>query len=141
MLIIRRMVHFKCRNKKYPFSEIQRFPVTDEQVPWSFSFDDYHPQEYTSPVLKNKPWADPDASDDNFKPNWNNLDGSVNRKSYEGKYVILNKRPLNPRGRTGISGRGVLGKWGPNHAADPIVTRWKLIDGERVKHAHTELFV
>jgi ADP-ribose pyrophosphatase len=21
--------------------------------------------------------------------------------------------------------RGVLGKWGPNHAADPIVTRWK----------------
>ena len=22
-------------------------------------------------------------------------------------------------------GRGLLGKWGPNHAADPIVTRWK----------------
>ena len=26
-------------------------------------------------------------------------------------------------GRTGISGRGLLGRWGPNHAADPIVTR------------------
>lgn len=22
-------------------------------------------------------------------------------------------------------GRGLLGRWGPNHAADPIVTRWK----------------
>lgn len=30
-------------------------------------------------------------------------------------------RPLNPMGRTGITGRGLLGKWGPNHAADPII--------------------
>ncbi len=29
------------------------------------------------------------------------------------------------QGRTGLRGRGVLGRWGPNHAADPIVTRWK----------------
>ena len=29
----------------------------------------------------------------------------------------------NPVGRTGMIGRGLLGKWGPNHAADPIVTR------------------
>lgn len=31
--------------------------------------------------------------------------------------------PLNPVGRTGTYGRGLLWKWGPNHAADPIVTR------------------
>lgn len=30
---------------------------------------------------------------------------------------------MNPSGRTGTSGRGLLGKWGPNHAADPIVVR------------------
>ena len=35
---------------------------------------------------------------------------------------------MNIRGRTGLKGRGVLGKWGPNHAADPIVTRWKRND-------------
>eukprot|EP00966_Prymnesium_polylepis_P143637 3315804-Prymnesium_polylepis.1 len=29
-----------------------------------------------------------------------------------------------PGGRTGIVGRGLLGRWGPNHAADPIVTRF-----------------
>merc|ERR1719198_1651698 len=33
-------------------------------------------------------------------------------------------RPLNPHGRTGMAHRGLLGKWGPNHAADPVVTRW-----------------
>ena len=32
----------------------------------------------------------------------------------------------NPRGRTGLKGRGLLGRYGPNHAADPIVTRWKM---------------
>jgi len=31
--------------------------------------------------------------------------------------------PLNPRGHTGVMGRGVLGHWGPNHAGDAIVTR------------------
>lgn len=33
--------------------------------------------------------------------------------------------PYNPIGRTGLRGRGLLGRWGPNHAADPIITRWK----------------
>ena len=27
-------------------------------------------------------------------------------------------------GRTGMTGRGLLGRFGPNHAADPIVTRY-----------------
>ena len=29
----------------------------------------------------------------------------------------------NPIGRTGVCGRGLLGRWGPNHAADSVVTR------------------
>jgi len=42
-------------------------------------------------------------------------------------------RPLNIRGRTGLKGRGVLGRWGPNHAADPIVTRWAVDErGEKI---------
>jgi hypothetical protein len=32
--------------------------------------------------------------------------------------------PSNPKGRTGMIGRGLLGRFGPNHAADPIVSRW-----------------
>ena len=41
-----------------------------------------------------------------------------------GALLYRGDQPLNPRGRTGMTGRGVLGRWGPNHAADPIVTRW-----------------
>ena len=33
------------------------------------------------------------------------------------------KKPRNPMGRTGMTGRGMLGAWGPNQAADPIVVR------------------
>ena len=38
--------------------------------------------------------------------------------------MMVGGKPRNPRGRTGMTGRGMLGKWGPNQAADPIVTRW-----------------
>lgn len=54
-----RMVHVKCRTSPYPFSEIRRLPVPDEKVPWSVNFENYNPPHYDSPVLKNKPWADP----------------------------------------------------------------------------------
>eukprot|EP01083_Nonionella_stella_P193195 713793_1 len=47
----------------------------------------------------------------------------------DGKHIYqldsVSGLPLNPRGRTGLSGRGELWRWGPNHAADPVVTRWK----------------
>lgn len=50
----------------------------------------------------------------------------MNRSSFVGEYQLNEYGvPLNPFGRTGIRGRGLLGRWGPNHAADPIVTRWK----------------
>ena len=39
----------------------------------------------------------------------------------------------NPIGRTGMKGRGLLGRWGPNHAVDPIVSRWQRdAKGEKV---------
>lgn len=56
---------------------------------------------------------------------WNQLDGAVNRISFVSEYKIENSVPINPFGRTGIKGRGLLGRWGPNHAADPIVTKWR----------------
>ena len=44
----------------------------------------------------------------------------------EGLYAVTEDNlPLNPVGRTGVSGRGVLKRYGPNHAAEPIVTRWR----------------
>jgi len=53
------------------------------------------------------------------------------RFTYEPPLSIDSKtgRPLNPRGRTGMSGRGTLWNWGPNHAADPVVTKTDEKDG------------
>ena len=31
----------------------------------------------------------------------------------------------NPMGRTGIRGKGVLWRWGPNHVIKAVVTRWR----------------
>ncbi|KAL3927309.1 MAG: hypothetical protein SGPRY_002879, partial [Prymnesium sp.] len=57
------------------------------------------------------------------------------RKTFEGRLNIdaVMGAPLNPRGRTGMTGRGLLGLWGPNHAADPIVTRWNPRDPNRLQ--------
>ncbi|XP_076301128.1 ADP-ribose pyrophosphatase, mitochondrial [Lasioglossum baleicum] len=121
-----RMIHYKCRQAFYASSNVKRFEVPENKVPWNVEFLKYKPVKHTASVVVGKPWADPDIGDDLFKPKWNSLDGNVNRKSFNGDYIIdENGYPLNPIGRTGIIGRGLLGRWGPNHAADPIVTRWK----------------
>lgn len=117
----------KARSSPYPGSNVTRFPVPDDKVAWSVEWNDYDPVDYTAPSVKAGPvWADPDVRENkDHKIKWNAVDGKVNRKSHHGKYQTVDGAPRNPRGRTGIKNRGLLGKWGPNHAADPIVTRWK----------------
>lgn len=56
------------------------------------------------------------ADDKSHTPKWNSVDNKVNRVSYHGSYEIRNGVPLNIFGRTGIIGRGLLGRYGPNHA-------------------------
>ena len=66
-----------------------------------------------------------DRSSDTELP-FNQMDSelNVNRKSFVGQYKLNAMGiPLNPRGRTGIVGRGVLQRWGPNHVGNAIVTR------------------
>lgn len=127
--------HVKSRCPQYPGSKIKRFPVPDDKVPWSRSWPEYSPVNHTSPSLTNKPWADPDIGS-SFSPRFNALDGKVDRTSFEGNYSVEKGKPLNPRGRTGVTGRGLLGRWGPNHAADPIVTRWKVdAKGQKISHS------
>ena len=90
----------KCRNAPYPSAPpgIERFHVPDDKCDWDTPFPDYSPTEYTaSIVLKNHPgWAD---------------------------HPTLRKSTFyfNPAGRTGMMGRGLLGKWGSNYASDPVV--------------------
>jgi ADP-ribose pyrophosphatase len=96
--------------------------VPDELVPWETDYPDYHPPYYVSPVvlandstLNPKGWADPEDISRLEEMPIESLSGSLT--------LDEKGRPLNPVGRTGMAGRGLLGKWGPNYAADPIITR------------------
>ena len=102
----------------------KRFPVPDERVRWSGRFG-YKPIFHVDAhVLANAPgkgngWAD------EAEP----VREQIERR---GSHELLarnlqwqydeNGWPLNPRARTGMKGRGKLGKWGPNHAGDAVMT-------------------
>jgi ADP-ribose pyrophosphatase len=122
---------------------VLRAVVPDKKVRWSTNFD-YNPVEFTSEKVKTstKEYIDRDPRyDHSVVIPWNSNDVLCDRRSYHGFYDIVAHLPRNPCGRTGIQGRGhlgrdiskikieyyafVLGHFGPNHAADPIVTRWK----------------
>jgi len=133
---VRAMVHTKCRQEFYQPGQVARCQLSDDTVDWSDPCPSYSPTDFTASFVLTAVWADPDLGAEGFKPVWNCLDGKVNRASHEGEYEVTEAgRPLNIKGRTGLRGRGVLGKWGPNHAADPIVTRWKRDnEGEIIKN-------
>jgi len=109
---------------KFGGKTINRFVVPKDKKSWTIEWSQYKPTLFEVD-FEGKDWADPSIDDPNFKPKWNSMDGKVDRRSHQGLYQVLNGYPLNPLGRTGVKLRGLLGRWGPNHAADPIVTRWK----------------
>jgi ADP-ribose pyrophosphatase len=102
----------------------------------------YDPVAFTAPVVlenawksdKKNGWADP--------ANPKEIDKQVAEegrqrtvtygKSLSGLEFELDEHgvPMNPMGRTGIKGRGELGLWGPNPAADPIIFR---VDNEQLQ--------
>ena len=116
----------------YKRQTIHRLIVPDKNVHWNVTWLEYNPPMYTADFVFQAHWSDPDLNDTNFKPLWNHIDGPINRKSYVKIYDVNNSYPINPVGRTGLRGRGFLGRWGPNHAADPVVTRWKRNNAELV---------
>jgi ADP-ribose pyrophosphatase len=108
------LLHKKSRTQKHA-SYPARFPVPGDKVKWNQIFAGYHPVEYNAPIVldANTPWADPQDITKITHP----------LISFEGT-VKLNVKglPINPFGRTGLTGRGVIGKWGANFAVDAIIT-------------------
>jgi ADP-ribose pyrophosphatase len=111
--------------KGYP----ERLDVPSGLRAWERPLPDYNPPFFESSRLREMDrtlvpggWADPADVKPNEFQLWKDT-GYI--KSFEGPIRLdnLTGRPLNPLGRVGISGRGLLGKWGPNHAADAMVTR------------------
>ncbi|GCC19199.1 hypothetical protein chiPu_0018262 [Chiloscyllium punctatum] len=106
--------HVLARSLVYPGTNINRFPVPDEKVPWKVKFDGYTPPIYTTET----------AGDDHST-------GLAERKKSETGDAGLDapeleeSLPLNPHGRTGMRGKGNLRCYGPNLAMNPIITRFK----------------
>jgi ADP-ribose pyrophosphatase len=106
--------HKKSRTQKHAHYP-DRFPVPEGKIEWEETFPEYKPEEYNDSVVldSNTSWADPQDVH-LLKKDFISHEGSI-RTNKDG-------RPLNPMGRTGITGRGILGKWGANFAVDGVIT-------------------
>jgi len=124
--------HLTYKTESGELCTVVRKQVPDTKVSWNVEFTEYSPDTFTAPQLDTNPHADPDINHEGFNPHWNHMDSAINRISHEGVYKVQNGMPRNIRGRTGLCGRGVLPRYGPNHAADCIVTRWKRDNGGNV---------
>jgi ADP-ribose pyrophosphatase len=119
------------QSKGYP----PRMQVPDDKVSWNVPLESYKPPAYTAPsVFKNdvtkdpKGWADPDSTTAAAK--LHSLTQGAGPVKMAISQSLIDREtgkpmevPLNPAGRTGIEGRGLLGKWGANFAADAMLTR------------------
>ena len=134
-------IHVKARSQENP-DYPARAAVSDEEVRWSAPLEGYSPPDWTHQVVHanardaatGHKWADP-ADVSAMKEE---LEGRTTFATGNGDEATFKEalefdevgRPLNPVGRTGLAGRGLLGKWGSNHAADPIVTRFHPVSGK-----------
>jgi ADP-ribose pyrophosphatase len=104
---------------------------------WTVPYDEYSPTNFTSAKNLDRNagnWIDPDITHPDYEQitfNQEDKHFKCERKSHHGNYRFIAFQtdsdylaPQNPVGRTGLIGRGHLGRWGPNHAADPIVTTY-----------------
>ncbi len=107
-------LHQKSRFERPP-SYPSRVPVSDAQVPWRVKVPGYTPQEFTDPTVI--------ANDRRVNPKgWADLEAKSIRGSYP-PIVDSEGRRLNPFGRTGLGGIGMLGRFGVNLTADNVITR------------------
>ncbi|XP_023240584.1 protein ced-11-like, partial [Centruroides sculpturatus] len=144
-------IHILSRHSPYPGTKIQRFPVPDKYVPWEVMWTEYDPVAYTKPLcdfpIEIQSYVDEDIlliyegdKKDKTLPilQWNTINVNVagvytNRKSWmvdsDGIPLIYKldseNLPRNPMGRSGIRGKGILPRWGPNHYIYIIITRWQ----------------
>lgn len=84
----------------------------DGSVPRDFN----DPKEYTCPFILGKPWADNPAAPLAQGEAWN----MFNRASNTGLDYSFDQDgyPVNPFYNYGVKGRGIVGRYGPNHTVD-----------------------
>ena len=111
--------HLKTRGER-PDSYPPRLRVFIDDAPWAVECPDYTPPYHVDPSVlsdgateKAGGWADPEDFVEAREPGQRDVAESRDAAG----------RALNPRGRTGIEGRGLLGRWGPNFMVGAVVVR------------------
>ncbi|MCO4764320.1 MAG: phosphotransferase, partial [Myxococcales bacterium] len=111
--------HLRIRAER-PADYPERLRISIDQAPWSLPCPDYEPPYYVAPAVlaadgskADGSWADSEDTSLLVTPLH---ERPAKRRDSAG-------RPLNPRGRTGIAGRGQLGHWGANRAVAATVFR------------------
>lgn len=125
----------KKSRTQHPLYTTQRLNVPDDLVDWNQIYLDYFDNRpyYEDPAVTNNlttafPWAEPHIQESDY--NYTLKDRKTIINGYEQTLSEANIQfdeynlPLNPKGRTGMWGPGLLGKNGPNQTADPVFTRW-----------------
>jgi ADP-ribose pyrophosphatase len=101
------------RPEEYPI----RQSLTVDEAPWSRECPHYAPPYYVAPAVlagfRAGGWADPE--------NLATLRDELAARPAE--YRDAEGRPLNPGGRSGIAGRGLLGLWGVNLSVAAVLVR------------------
>ena len=120
--------HKFSRQSPYHDTNVDRFPVPDSKLNWHTKFDGYKPTFYDNPRAN----LFDEPTDPYLVSHFNANKDGVNRQSNTAEYVVMEGRPLNPKGRSGLFGRGELERWGPNHITLSLVSRWAKNDGKLV---------
>jgi ADP-ribose pyrophosphatase len=133
--------HLKIRAER-PDSYPPRHRIPIDEAPWILDSDEYDPPYFVSAEVLEADrtrnadgWADPE--------DFSRLETSP--QLAEARFHDPEGRPLNPRGRTGIAGRGALGFWGPNRSVASVVVRqtsdsgWQLVLGQTSEDAALDL--
>lgn len=145
-------LHINARSQA-PISYGTRFPVPDQFVSWHVDYSGYAPHSYVSPGVLQKdytlPGDDQYADPASFEQVLTDIQSGKREPmtSFLGeiRFDPNTGLPLNPMGRTGIQDRGILGKYGPNHVSDALVTRVGVQTGKLealvVRHANSAIWL
>ncbi|KAI0988766.1 hypothetical protein GJ496_003347 [Pomphorhynchus laevis] len=109
-----------CINAKYPMinkNQIYRQPVSIDNVRWFVKYTKYSPKTFSN-----------QATD--IVHVWNEEFEGIDHRSHHGLYKIesCSHLPLNPVGRTGLKGLGILKYYGPNHCVHLLITRARIVE-------------
>ncbi|PAA87341.1 hypothetical protein BOX15_Mlig013780g2 [Macrostomum lignano] len=132
-----RVVQFGCQGHRIwrfaPFNferhQGMRMNVPPEKAAWEIEYSEYYAFDASddTPVYPNEECHDlPTAALPSITFNQFDAGSRLRRQSLLGRYQLDpdSGAPLNPMGRTGLQGKGLLPRWGPNAALVVILTRW-----------------